>query len=49
MDRHDVPDVTAQDVANNHLADLEVSGQFGVDFFSYWFDAATGADRKSVV
>jgi class 3 adenylate cyclase len=43
MDRHDVPDVTAQDVANNHVSDLEVSGQFGVDFFSYWFDAATGA------
>jgi class 3 adenylate cyclase len=43
MDRHDVPDVTAQDVANNHMADLEVAGQFGVDFFSYWFDPSTGA------
>lgn len=43
IDRHDVPDVTAQDVADNHASDLEVAGQFGVDFFSYWFDSTEGA------
>jgi class 3 adenylate cyclase len=43
IDRHNVPDVTAQDVADNHASDLEVAGQFGVDFFSYWYDSAEGA------
>ena len=42
MDRHNVPGATAQDAANAHLADLEVAGQFGVDFFSYWFDSTEG-------
>jgi class 3 adenylate cyclase len=43
MDRHDTPDATAQDVADNHVADLKVAGQFGVDFFSYWFDPREGS------
>ncbi len=43
MDRHDVPDATAQHVADNHVADLEVAGQFGVDFISYWFDPSSGS------
>jgi class 3 adenylate cyclase len=42
MDRHDVPGATAEDTANNHLADLEIAGQFGVDFFSYWHDSTRG-------
>jgi class 3 adenylate cyclase len=42
MDRHDVPGSTAEDTANNHVADLEVAGQFGVDFFSYWHDSSEG-------
>ena len=33
MDRHDVPGATVEDTARNHAADLEVAGQFGVEFF----------------
>jgi class 3 adenylate cyclase len=42
MDRHNVPGATAEDTANNHVADLEVAGQFGVEFFSYWHDSNEG-------
>jgi len=42
MDRHNVPDATAEDTANNHAADLRIAGQFGVDFFSYWHDSTRG-------
>src|ERR1700748_1555343 len=39
MDRHDLPGVTAEQVAQAHLADLETSATFGVQFLAYWFDA----------
>ena len=39
MDRHEVPDVTAEQVAQAHLADLEMRAKFGVQFLAYWFDA----------
>lgn len=42
MDRHDVPGATAEDTAENHAADLEIAGQYGVEFFSYWHDSARG-------
>lgn len=42
MDRHDVPGSTAEETARNHAADLEVAGQFGVEFFSYWHDSTRG-------
>ena len=42
MDRHDAPGATAEATANNHAADLEIAGQFGVDFFSYWHDSRRG-------
>ncbi len=38
MDRHNVPNATAQDVAAAHVADLAVAPEFGVQFISYWFD-----------
>lgn len=38
MDRHDFSGLTALDAANMHLKDLEVQGQFGVQFLNYWFD-----------
>jgi class 3 adenylate cyclase len=38
MDRHDFSGLTAVDAANMHLKDLEVQGQFGVQFLNYWFD-----------
>jgi len=38
MDRHEFSGVTAAGVAANHLRDLEIQGQFGVRFLTYWFD-----------
>jgi class 3 adenylate cyclase len=38
MDRHDFTGLTAIDAAKMHLKDLEVQGQFGVQFLTYWFD-----------
>lgn len=57
MDRHDVPDATAEGVAVAHAADVGASAGFGVQFLSYWFDADSGAvfclakasDRDSVI
>ncbi len=43
MDRHDLPGVTAAEVANMHLLDLPVSARHDVQFLSYWFDADAGA------
>jgi class 3 adenylate cyclase len=42
MDRHDVPGVTAEQVAQAHLADLDMGAKFGVQFLAYWFDADQG-------
>jgi class 3 adenylate cyclase len=42
MDRHDVPGVTAEQVAQAHLADLEMGAKLGVQFLAYWFDADQG-------
>jgi class 3 adenylate cyclase len=38
MDRHELAGVTAADVAAVHVKDLEVQGQYGVEFINYWFD-----------
>lgn len=38
MDRHDVAGVTPEDTAAAHVSDLEIAGDFGVQFLSYWFD-----------
>ena len=42
MDRHDLPGVTAEQVAQAHMADLEMGAKFGVQFLAYWFDADQG-------
>jgi class 3 adenylate cyclase len=42
MDRHDVPGATAAEVAEAHASDLALSTDFGVEFFSYWFDPDDG-------
>jgi class 3 adenylate cyclase len=42
MDAHDLPNLTAEDVALAHIRDLEVQGRHGVRFLSYWFDPAAG-------
>lgn len=42
LDRHDMTGVTAEDIAEAHRKDLELQGQYGVRFLTYWFDEARG-------
>ena len=42
MDRHDVPGMTAAEVAQAHMADLDAGAKFGAQFLAYWFDADQG-------
>jgi class 3 adenylate cyclase len=42
MDRHDVPGVTGEQVAQAHTADIAMGDKFGVQFLAYWFDADQG-------
>ena len=42
MDRHDVPGVTGEQVAQAHTADIAMENKFGVQFLAYWFDADQG-------
>src|SRR4051812_22847584 len=42
MDRHDLPGITAEQVAEAHRADLGTAVRFGVTFLAYWFDADQG-------
>ncbi len=43
MDRHDLEDATAADVAAAHLRDLEVEDTYGVRFVTYWFEEGAGS------
>ena len=43
MDRHDLPGLTAEQVAEAHVLDLRVAGHYDVRFLSYWFDALNAA------
>jgi class 3 adenylate cyclase len=43
MDRHDVSGITAEEVAQAHVLDLEASPRYGVEFLSYWFDGPNNA------
>ena len=42
LDRHDLSGLTATDIADAHRKDLEVQGQYGVRFLTYWFDETRG-------
>jgi class 3 adenylate cyclase len=42
MDRHDLPEATAEDVAQAHVRDLEIQEKYGVRYVTYWFDPAAG-------
>jgi class 3 adenylate cyclase len=39
MDRHDLPGVTAEEVAQAHLTDIQIESKHDVQFLAYWFDA----------
>jgi class 3 adenylate cyclase len=43
MDRHDLPGVTAADLAVAHMHDLQVQDRFGVRFVTYWFEEDAGS------
>ena len=38
MDRHDDVDVTPEELAQAHIADLAVQAKHGTSYLSYWFD-----------
>lgn len=40
MDRHDLTDATATDIAAAHVQDVAVQDQYGVRYIHYWFDYA---------
>lgn len=42
MDRHDIPGVSAENVAQAHLADLAAEAKHAVRFLTYWFDPDRG-------
>jgi hypothetical protein len=43
MDIHDkVEGLTAEAVAGAHAKDMEIQGQYGVDYKQYWFDEDSG-------
>ena len=39
LDRHDVVEFSAEEVAKLHVKDLEAQGKYGVKFLTYWYDA----------
>ena len=57
IDRHDSPGASPEDVAADHMKDLAVQEQFGVRYYTYWFDPdagsvfclAEGPSREAVV
>ncbi len=42
MDRHDIRDVTATDVAEAHQADIRIQSKHACNCFTYWFDENRG-------
>jgi hypothetical protein len=39
---HKVPGLTGEAVAQAHAADVAVQAKYGVTYFRYWYDEATG-------
>src|SRR6185436_4228876 len=42
IDSHDLPGVTAEDIAKAHLADVKVQSKHGVEYVKYWLNTKTG-------
>ena len=43
MDRHDLPGITPEELADAHMRDVEVQDRHGVRFHTYWFDPSNGS------
>ncbi len=39
MDRHSMPGLTAEQIAEGHRKDLEVQDRYGVKYMTYWWDS----------
>ena len=39
LDRHDVGEASAEDIAELHIKDLQIQDKYGVKFLTYWYDA----------
>ncbi|WP_193368582.1 nickel-binding protein [Pelagibius marinus] len=39
LDRHDVGEASAEDIAELHIRDLEIQDKYGVRFLTYWYDS----------
>ena len=39
LDRHEMVEQSAEDIAKLHVKDLEVQDEYGVKFLTYWYDA----------
>jgi class 3 adenylate cyclase len=42
LDRHDAPGVSAEEIAQAHLLDVDIQEKYGVHYHTYWFDADRG-------
>ncbi len=42
MDRHEMADVSAEEIAAAHRRDLDVQTKYGVRYLTYWFDHGRG-------
>jgi len=43
MDRHDLPKITPEELADAHMRDMEVQERHGVRYHTYWFDPSNGS------
>jgi class 3 adenylate cyclase len=43
IDRHDLPGVTPEELADAHIQDLAAQDQYGVRYHTYWFDPGSGS------
>ena len=43
MDRHDIREATAEEVAQTHHSDLEIQSRYSCKALTYWYDESRGA------
>lgn len=43
IDRHDLPGLTPEELAQAHLLDVAAQEEYGVRFHTYWFDPTCGS------
>jgi class 3 adenylate cyclase len=43
LDRHDMPGISPEELAQAHMLDLAAQDQYGVRYHTYWFDPGSGS------